>query len=348
VTVAGVVVAGYVALAGCVSASAESGGDRVAGRGPSSSDPSPGPSGTGPSAELLGTERATEPADRETKAGSTAESAAPSPGGPKSSGSESSGRTAEPRSDQALCPLPDTGFDCDLQRRIQATTAYVAGRPGVTGIVVRDRKTGGVWSNEHANRLVFTASTVKLAVAVDLLGRERSGALRLSATDHDRIEAMLHSSDDAAADTLWYQYGGDEIGARFRFFGMSGATYVPGLARKWGSMKSTTADLDRLMVHVLERTPVDIREQLMAGMRTVAPNQRWGVWSAGPAASPGTKNGWHDYGSGWVINSFGFVGPDGRYTLAMMNDLVGEGGYEDGVKTTSQVATMLFAGRFPG
>src|SRR5207244_2493159 len=45
------------------------------------------------------------------------------------------------------CPLPSSGFDCDFQRRFAAAQAYVANRPGVVGIVLRDRQTGAVWRN---------------------------------------------------------------------------------------------------------------------------------------------------------------------------------------------------------
>ncbi|MDQ4092684.1 MAG: hypothetical protein M3143_04515 [Actinomycetota bacterium] len=66
-------------------------------------------------------------------------------------------------------------------------------------------------------------------------------------------------------------------------------------------------------------------------MRTVDPNQQWGVWGAGDAAAPGNKNGWsddNDDGS-WIANSVGFVGPKERFTVSIMNDTkVVEDGFE--------------------
>ena len=35
------------------------------------------------------------------------------------------------------------------------------------------------------------------------------------------------------------------------------------------------------------------------------------------------------------MNTVGFVGDDERYTLAVMNDLHGEGGYDDGRDTVT-------------
>jgi len=44
---------------------------------------------------------------------------------------------------------------------------------------------------------------------------------------------------------------------------------------------------------------------------------------------------------GWVINSVGFAGPNQRYTLAIMNGLNGQGGYDDGVATTTRLSQIL-------
>lgn len=45
-----------------------------------------------------------------------------------------------------------------------------------------------------------------------------------------------------------------------------------------------------------------------------------------------------------MVNSVGFAGPRQRYTLAIMNALGDEGGYDDGVKTTTHLSELLLAG----
>ena len=72
-------------------------------------------------------------------------------------------------------------------------------------------------------------------------------------------------------------------------------------------------------------------------MQNVDPDQQWGVWGAGPAMAPGNKNGWSLEQGGWVINSVGFAGPGQRYTLAVMNALGDQGGYDEGVATTTRL-----------
>ncbi|CRK55693.1 FIG00825416: hypothetical protein [Alloactinosynnema sp. L-07] len=252
----------------------------------------------------------------------------------------------------ADCPHPESGFDCDFQNRFAAAEAYVAQRPGTVGIVVRDLRTGAVWRNGHAEESTWTASTIKLAMAVDLLTRDRAGAIKLSAGDRTLIDAMLHSSDDDAATALWTKYSGadhQEFNAAFPRYGLTSVEAIPGFSKVfpyWGYQKCTAADLDRLMSHVLTKLPAEDRAAIVERMRSVAANQQWGVWGAGAAARPGVKAGWSDEEGGWVMNSVGFVGPDERYTLAIMNNLRGSGGYDDGKATDTEVARLIFAGKF--
>lgn len=260
--------------------------------------------------------------------------------------------TAAPATAKADCPYPDSGFDCDFQHRFAAAQAYVAKRPGTVGIVVRDRQTGAVWRNDHADDSTWTASTIKLAMVVDLFTRHRAGAISLSAGDRKLIDAMLHSSDDDAATALWTKYSGadhKEFNAAFPRYGLTSVKAIPGFSKVfpyWGFQKCTASDLDRLMSYVLTKLPAADRTAIVDRMRAVATNQQWGVWGAGKAARPGTKAGWSEEEGGWVMNSVGFVGPGERYTLAIMNNLRGKGGYDEGKATDTEVARLIFAGRF--
>lgn len=253
---------------------------------------------------------------------------------------------------QEDCPLPDSGFDCDFQRRIAAVGRYLPTRPGTTGVVLRDRETGAVWRNDQATDLTWTASTIKLAMVVDLFTRDRAGEITLTSTDRALIQSMLHSSDDDAADTLWHRYAGDDHMAyndNFPSYGLTGLEPEEGYTDfypYWGFQKCTADDLDRLIQYVLTELPADDRAYVVGEMRTVAENQRWGVWGAGPAAQPGNKNGWSEEDTGWVMNTVGFAGPEERYTLAAMNDLAGAGDEDTGRDTVTHVAELLFAGRF--
>jgi hypothetical protein len=250
------------------------------------------------------------------------------------------------------CAQPVPGFDCDFQTRIAAVQTYLDSRPGTTGVVLHDMQTGAVWENNHATDPTWTASTIKLAMVVDLFTRDRAGEIHLTDDDRALIESMLHSSDDDAADTLWYRYaGGDHMSYNDNFakYGLTSLAPQKGFSQYypyWGFQKCTPEDLDRLIHYVLTDLPADERGYIVGQLRSVAPDQQWGVWGAGPAAQPGNKDGWSKEQGGWVMNTVGFVGPGERYTLAAMNNLRGEGDYDTGRETVTHAAELLFTGRF--
>jgi hypothetical protein len=256
-----------------------------------------------------------------------------------------------PTAAAAACPYPHSGFDCDFQHRFAAVQAYLAKRPGTVGIVVRDRRTGAVWRNQYAATSVWTASTIKLAMTIDLFRRDAAGSISLTSGDRTLIQRMLHSSDDDAADTLWFKYAGVDhltFNDDFARFGMTSLSPKRGYTHYfpyWGFQKCTPEDLDRLVDYLLTDVPADTRAYIVDQLSHVDPDQQWGVWGAGAAAAPGNKDGWSLEDTGWVMNTVGWVGPGQRYTLAVMNSLNGDGGYSDGRATDSEVAKLLFGGR---
>lgn len=85
----------------------------------------------------------------------------------------------------------------------------------------------------------------------------------------------------------------------------SGIKTFPGL----GISKGTAEDFDALMNFVLTGLNRPDAAAVVAEMQRVDGRQQWGVWGAGPAMSPGSKNGWSQEEGGWVVNTVGFAGP---------------------------------------
>ncbi|MFI1912318.1 serine hydrolase [Nocardia sp. NPDC020380] len=240
-------------------------------------------------------------------------------------------------------------IDPGLVSRAVAADSYAKSRPGVTGIVVYDRTTGAMWENGNANTPVWACSTAKLEMVADLLLRNESGAITLSDDDRDLMHRMLNVSDDNAADTLWKRYGGSSFGGDLGRFGMTSTTFRTPQSPYWGWERTTAADLDRLINSALSQLNSDDRDYLVSEMRSVGSDQQWGVWGAGAAAQPGTKDGWSNDNSdgSWLDNSVGFVGPDERYTVAITgNTETVAGGDQIGRATDTQVANLLFQGYF--
>ncbi|NMH97881.1 tat pathway signal sequence [Pseudonocardia acidicola] len=248
-------------------------------------------------------------------------------------------------------------WSCTQQQRFSAVDAFVThtvGGNGYLSVVFTDRQTGRTWRQGPTQHEGWTASTIKLAIATDLLERQRAGQITLTAADCHDMATMLNFSDEAASDRLWAKFGGDDMLARFRDrFGMTGLHFVPGFTARtyWGFVKCTTDDLAALAHYVLTRTDPADRAYLVAALRGVAPNQQWGVWAAGAAQQPGNKDGWSyetdSYGKHWVTDTVGFAGPDERYLVAVMYQVDPRGTLADGVHTVSDVVALLFGAPVP-
>lgn len=270
------------------------------------------------------------------------------------SGAGGPGPTASTPAGPSCVPGP---WSCAQQDRFAAVTAYTrrtVGAHGYLSVVLTDRATGATWRTGDTARPGWTASTIKLAIAADLLRRDRAGQVRLRPADRHDIASMLNSSDEAASDRLWKAYGNDAVLARFRSdFGMAGLRFVPGFTPStyWGFVKCTADDLAALVHWVLTAADPADRGYLVAAMRGVAPNQRWGVWAAGPGQRPGNKDGWSfesdAWGKHWVTDTVGFAGPDERYGVAVMYQVGPSGSLPAGVHAVSDVVALLFGAPVP-
>ncbi|WP_433460554.1 hypothetical protein [Micromonospora sp. CA-248212] len=278
-------------------------------------------------------------------------------GSPASRDPSSAPGTAEPRSTSGLGPAggrqPGTGSADEAQRRrFAAAATLLKSKPGVLGILVRDRRTGTSWRAGTTDHPIWTASTIKLAMVVGLLERSRAGEIKLDSAARRQIADMLNFSSDDAATALWNRYGRDGQLKRFQQrYGMTGLTTVAGYARFWGHLKCTAEDLQRLMSYVLDDLDPTDRAYIVGAMRSVGSIQRWGVWAAGSDKHPGTKDGWSiepdPGGEHWVTNTVGFVGDDQRYVVAVMYQLPPGKGIDVGVHAVSDLVATVFGARTP-
>jgi hypothetical protein len=219
-------------------------------------------------------------------------------------------------------------------------------------VVFRDRVTGEVWRGGAPGEATWTGSTIKLAIAADLLERHRAGSIALDTGDRTRLTKALVDSDNDAATALWDKYGGEAMLDRFRTrYGMATLSVVPGYAVFWRNLRCTAEDLQALMSYVLDKLAADDRAYLVKTLRGVASNQHWGVWAAGAAMRPGNKDGWAQKpdpeGTHWVTHTVGFAGPDERYAIAVLYRLPPTSTLADGVHAVSDVVATIFGAPVP-
>jgi hypothetical protein len=280
---------------------------------------------------------------------SSAQAGAPSAAVGSDGGNTSDGDN--PDADSSPGATPDIAGDPALKQRFEVAGAMVAAAKGMS-VIVRDRKSGGEWRSGETTHPSWTSSTIKLAMAVNLLERNRTGEIKLDTAARKQIAEMLDTSADAAADALWDKYGGEGFVVWFQQqYGMAGLTFPPGTPHRWGSLKGTTEDLVRLVTYVLDRADPADRDYLVAAMRRPGTVQQWGVWAAGGAQQPGVGNGWAlevDGGARhFVTHSVGFAGPDAQYAVAVMYDLPAGAKIDTGVHAVSDVIATLFGAPTP-
>ena len=230
--------------------------------------------------------------------------------------------------------------------------AFVKQQPGTFGIVVKDRTTGAVWKAGNTTATTWTASTIKLAIAADLLERHRQQAIALDGTDRANLDKALINSDNDAATALWNRYDGPGMLARFKGrFGMTSLSVVAGYDAFWRNLRCSAEDLQALMGYVLDRLDPADRAYLVKTLRGVASNQRWGVWAAGSGLTPGNKDGWAQKPVNgrtvWVTHTVGFAGAGERYVVAAMYEQGATGTLGKGAHAVSDAVATYFGAPVP-
>lgn len=210
---------------------------------------------------------------------------------------------------------------------VAAVDALAAGMPGVRlAVAVFDRERGEFVPGRAAADPVYSASLVKIIVAVDMLQRQRSGGPSLRPREIDLIRRVLGPSDDRAMNQLWSRFDG--IGAVQRVSGQLGlvATRQPADRSQWAETMVSAADVVTLYRHVLTGMPAADRDLIMSSIEAVPPvaadgfDQVFGLVGTGDRATVVAKQGWMCCHNGrFTLHSTGLLGAEGRYVVALLS-----------------------------
>jgi hypothetical protein len=225
-------------------------------------------------------------------------------------------------------------------------TGLIKSSPGTIGLVVRDRVTGSSWQAGDPAHAAWTASTIKLAIATNLLERARAGTITIAAGDRENMRKMLVNSDNDATDALWEKFDGVNQLQQFQQkYGMATLAVVSGYRAYWRHLQCSATDLAAVMGYALAKLPAADRTQLVGWLKTAAGVQQWGVQAAG--ADAGHKPGWAFKPEGnpdhWVVHSVGFAGPGERYVVAVTYDQPKGRTAKQGAQVISDVVALAFA-----
>ncbi len=253
----------------------------------------------------------------------------------------------------AAPPAPPSAGLGGLDTRMQQATADASSTGADIRAVVMDRTTGQVVSNGDEKAFPI-ASVVKLFIADDLLLQVAQGKTTLSPGDRQRLDIMLRSSDDSAAQTFWDRSGGNAIiGRVVARYGLTGTT-AP-YNGHWDVTQSTARDLVQYYAKLLDGSGGLPREQadvILGDLAQSTPTgtdgypQRFGIPEGLYAEPVAVKQGWFCCwnGGNQLHVSTGVIGADRRYIMAIGSlDPTSEAGARSDM--TQAVKTMFPGGR---
>ncbi|WP_155060116.1 serine hydrolase [Streptomyces blattellae] len=190
-------------------------------------------------------------------------------------------------------------------------------------VAVLDVESGA--SATYGDGLFDTASIVKVDILAALLLQAQDAGRELTATEKSYATAMIETSDNASAASLWRTIGrADGLDAANERLGLTGTE--GGEDMLWGLTQTTAADQIVLLQQVFgedsELTEAS-RSYIQGLMGQIATGQQWGVSAAADGSAWALKNGWLPRSATglWDINSIGRITVDGHdYLVAVLSD----------------------------
>jgi beta-lactamase class A len=228
-------------------------------------------------------------------------------------------------------------------RELSPTAADIAKeRRGYVGVAVYSLDDGALYSFQGP-RAFAMYSTAKVPIMVAVLDRAVRENRRVTAREQRLISAMITTSDNNAATTLYADIGGAKaVNSYLRRIGINNTHMDPG---SWGYSTTTAQDMARLMAKLGNCTILVERlcNYGVGVMQQVVRSQHWGVSAGVPdAASVALKNGWFPSTGGWGVNSIGLVRSGGKhYAIAAFTSPNPSMDY--GIQTIERLSTEVYA-----
>ncbi len=226
-----------------------------------------------------------------------------------------------PSDDDAAAPASQLTPLDGLPPRAQQAVFDAAAKGADIAVIVLDRDTNQQVAAGQSGGLV-TASVAKLFIADDLLMRQPD----LSPADRKKLDVMLQSSDDNAAEEFWNRNGGNAIITRVASrYGLA-ATRPPNNGRWWNTI-SSTQDLVRYYDMLLDGTgglPMSNANIIVNNLAQSTATgidgypQRFGIPDGLFDERVAVKQGWMCcIGPDWMHLSTGVIGSGRRYVMVI-------------------------------
>ncbi|WIV54530.1 hypothetical protein [Amycolatopsis nalaikhensis] len=259
-----------------------------------------------------------------------------------------------PPDDTAISPTPVTSevrYPDLTEVASNVAAAVTSASPGTTtGFVVYDRESSRELASLEADRQFYTASVVKLLIAIDEVHDERTDTWALPDAE---LTNMLAGSNDAIASAFWERNGGTAIVTRTAaLLGLSNTT-PPTDPTQWGMAKTSASDVLATYEYLEEVVPDEVAAPLLAAMGNARnpADDGWDQYFGIPDGLPGMawqiKQGWMVLRNALVLNTTGVVG--GRFVVVLLtqqplvSSAKGRAAVTAGVKTLGPLLAQLDA-----
>ncbi|MCR6489313.1 hypothetical protein M8542_41505 [Amycolatopsis sp. OK19-0408] len=260
--------------------------------------------------------------------------------------------------DTAVSPVASTSAvpypDLSSVASDVAAAVTAASRGTSVGFVLYDRESGKELASLDAGRQYYTASVVKLLIAIDEVHDDTTGAWALPDADAVAdLTDMLEGSDDAIASELWERNGGNAIVTRTAALIGLTQTIPPADPTQWGMAKTTAADVVTTYQYLLDTVPDEVSAPLLAALGNARnpADDGWDQYFGIPDGLPGRtfqiKQGWMILRNALVLNTTGVVG--GRYVVVLLtqqplvSSAAGRAAVTAGITTLAPLLTRLDA-----
>jgi hypothetical protein len=226
----------------------------------------------------------------------------------------------------------------------EVSDAVTAASDGTSvGFVLYDRESGKELASLDADRPYYTASVVKLLIAIDEVRSNDGWALSDAGTVEDLTD-MLEGSNDAIASAFWEQNGGTAIVTRTAALIGLRQTTPPADPAEWGMAKTSAGDVVATYEYLLDVIPDEVAAPLLAALgnaRNPADDgwdQYFGIPDGLPGRSWQIKQGWMILRNALVLNTTGVVG--GRYVVVLMTQQPSVSSAKGGEAVTAGIRTL--------
>jgi hypothetical protein len=231
----------------------------------------------------------------------------------------------------------------------QVESAVLGASPGADiGFEVFDRDlgtSGDVMASSNADTPIYTASVVKLLIAIDALHREDWAP---STSTSDEITTMLEGSNDSDASDFWERNGENAIVTRMvDLIGLK-HTLLPTITGQWGMAKMSASDVVATYQFIAHDMPAASNTLIMNALyyaKKTADDgfpQYFGIPDGLPTtATWSIKQGWMILNSAVVLNTTGVVGTDNRYVVVLLTSQSAYTSYANGRNAVTAGITAL-------